>query len=274
MSWLFSQALAVEYLEENSLDGEQSAQLNGNHTQQAYCAHDKMTAFSRLSRFGMTYKPLTETRGEELLTLFRADFPVRTFPSQAVAQGLMEKVPQCGITWRGWLAKFDQDLYLWKTAQCSFIEDSDESLATFPASGLMRNGLLWEQTRSERPTKGIERGLWRTPDTGGGGGIWAAQKRPESSKEWSAHSNQIGRSSEQSETMAHTGGANVQGRGKPSGIRQERDTPCGSGWWAVEPRVGRVANGVAARVDRLKAIGNGQVPLCAATAWKLLSAHV
>jgi hypothetical protein len=28
---------------------------------------------------------------------------------------------------------------------------------------------------------------------------------------------------------------------------------------------------VAARVDRLKAIGNGQVPLCAATAWQVLS---
>jgi hypothetical protein len=28
---------------------------------------------------------------------------------------------------------------------------------------------------------------------------------------------------------------------------------------------------VAARVDRLKALGNGQVPLCAATAWKILS---
>jgi hypothetical protein len=28
---------------------------------------------------------------------------------------------------------------------------------------------------------------------------------------------------------------------------------------------------VAARVDRLKAIGNGQVPLCAATAWQLLT---
>jgi hypothetical protein len=28
---------------------------------------------------------------------------------------------------------------------------------------------------------------------------------------------------------------------------------------------------VADRVDRLKAIGNGQVPLCAATAWKILS---
>jgi DNA (cytosine-5)-methyltransferase 1 len=42
-------------------------------------------------------------------------------------------------------------------------------------------------------------------------------------------------------------------------------------WWNTEPNVGRVADGVAARVDRLKAIGNGQVPLCAATAWKLLN---
>ncbi len=46
---------------------------------------------------------------------------------------------------------------------------------------------------------------------------------------------------------------------------------CGSNaWWEIEPNISRVANGVAARVDRLKAIGNGQVPLCAATAWELL----
>ena len=43
-----------------------------------------------------------------------------------------------------------------------------------------------------------------------------------------------------------------------------------SDWWQTEPNVGRVAHGVAARVDRLKAIGNGQVPLCAATAWRIL----
>lgn len=42
-------------------------------------------------------------------------------------------------------------------------------------------------------------------------------------------------------------------------------------WWKTEPNVGRVADGVVARVDRLKAIGNGQVPLCAATAWRILS---
>ena len=41
-------------------------------------------------------------------------------------------------------------------------------------------------------------------------------------------------------------------------------------WWKTEPCVGRVADGVASRVDRLKAIGNGQVPLVAATAWNQL----
>ena len=41
-------------------------------------------------------------------------------------------------------------------------------------------------------------------------------------------------------------------------------------WWATEPSVGRVANGLAGAMDRIKAIGNGQVPLCAATAWRLL----
>jgi DNA (cytosine-5)-methyltransferase 1 len=54
--------------------------------------------------------------------------------------------------------------------------------------------------------------------------------------------------------------------------RDRASPPYGSGeWWKVEPDVGRVADGVAARVDRLKAIGNGQVPAVAATAWKLLT---
>ncbi len=50
-----------------------------------------------------------------------------------------------------------------------------------------------------------------------------------------------------------------------------------SEWWSHDPAdasqssVGRVAHGVAARVDRLKAIGNGQVPAVAATAWKILT---
>ena len=45
-------------------------------------------------------------------------------------------------------------------------------------------------------------------------------------------------------------------------------------YWEVEPNVGRVVDGLAARVDRLKAIGNGQVPLCAATAWNILKERI
>ena len=41
-------------------------------------------------------------------------------------------------------------------------------------------------------------------------------------------------------------------------------------YWASEPNVGRVADGVAHRVDRLKAIGNGQVPAVVELAWKTL----
>ena len=44
---------------------------------------------------------------------------------------------------------------------------------------------------------------------------------------------------------------------------------CGH-WWETESDVGRVANGVARRVDRLKAIGNGQVPAVAAIAFEIL----
>lgn len=40
--------------------------------------------------------------------------------------------------------------------------------------------------------------------------------------------------------------------------------------WLPEPDVGRVAHGVASRVDRLRCIGNGQVPQAMALAWRTL----
>ena len=46
-------------------------------------------------------------------------------------------------------------------------------------------------------------------------------------------------------------------------------SPVGS-WWDAEPDVGRVADGVASRLDRLRCLGNGQVPAVAALAWKTL----
>ncbi|WP_406850086.1 DNA cytosine methyltransferase [Chromobacterium phragmitis] len=42
-------------------------------------------------------------------------------------------------------------------------------------------------------------------------------------------------------------------------------------WWSPTPDIPRVANGLAARLDRHKATGNGQVPRVAAAAFTLLS---
>ena len=74
MSWLFSRALVEEYSEAICSDGEQSVPLSGNLIPQAYCAPDKMTGFSHLSQFGMTFKPLTESHGEELLMSYQEAF--------------------------------------------------------------------------------------------------------------------------------------------------------------------------------------------------------
>jgi len=72
--------------------------------------------------------------------------------------------------------------------------------------------------------------------------------------------------------FSHSDLPQQQGGGISIGAQSQNAYACNSRWWEAEPDVGRVVDGVAARVDRLKAIGNGQVPLCAATAWRILSA--
>ena len=85
---------------------------------------------------------------------------------------------------------------------------------------------------------------------------------------------------EQKRNVAHTSRKRLQrfgnARNNDESISKQRFSWGGfdrgsNAWWEIEPNISRVADGVAARVDRLKAIGNGQVPLCAATAWRLLN---
>ena len=77
------------------------------------------------------------------------------------------------------------------------------------------------------------------------------------------------------EIIANTECEGLEGR-QDCGKQEVTWSRCGGApiahrdWWAVEPRLGRVAYGIPARMDRLKAIGNAQVPLCAATAWRIL----
>jgi DNA (cytosine-5)-methyltransferase 1 len=73
------------------------------------------------------------------------------------------------------------------------------------------------------------------------------------------------------EEVSNTSGERLEGWELPIGESEEYATIGGTCWWHFEPRVGRVAHGMAHRVDRLKALGNGQVPAVAETAFRVLT---
>ncbi len=80
--------------------------------------------------------------------------------------------------------------------------------------------------------------------------------------------------------VSYTFGQRLEGQqqaGAAAGTANRPGNGSHSGWWAIEPNICRVVDGVAPRsheasviVSRLKALGNGQVPLQAAVAFRVL----
>lgn len=54
------------------------------------------------------------------------------------------------------------------------------------------------------------------------------------------------------------------------GIQKGHDDDSSPNWWKGKSGMGRISNGVANWVDRIKAIGNGQIPAVVELAWKIL----
>ena len=163
MSWLFSRALVEAFSEATSSGGERSAPSSGNPTPQAYLPPDRMTAFSRPSRSGMTFSPLTEDLGAAVLTWCQEVSRARTSALQEKVPALTEQDQACGPTWRGSLARFDPVTSSWRTAQPSLLEDLGESLVIWPRSGMTANGLCWELPMSGHRISATGSGLWPTP---------------------------------------------------------------------------------------------------------------
>lgn len=194
MAWYISQALMTAY--ENSLcspgpevessveccsDGKQFALLKSNPTPQAYLSKDRMTAFSRLSRFGMTFAPLTGNRGEELLTWFLAGFPAKTSAQQGKERESPEKEADSGKNSPASLAKYDRDSHSWRTHQYSLAGDLTLFSETWPRWGIMQDMALYpQQTRALRISgkgsgySGI--GRWQTFAPGTHGRGWSPHR--------------------------------------------------------------------------------------------------
>lgn len=163
MSFIFSRALVEACLQDNCSGIDASALLSGSHTPPLFLPSDKTTAFSRLSRFGMTFGHLTADHGAALLTSWLAASRAKTSALQEKAQESTASGRECGRTWRASLAKFDPASSSWKTAQPSLLGASEEFSVTWPRSGMTAGGQCWELPMLERRTSGTGSGLWPTP---------------------------------------------------------------------------------------------------------------
>ena len=174
MSWHFSQALVAAYSAANSSGGLPSAPSSGSPIPQAFLCSDRMTAFSRLSRFGMTCEPLTGTLGEDVLTWCLAGLPARTSARPAKGLESTESGAECGRTWRESFARWDRATSSWRTPQCSLLEGLDVFSETWPQWGMMRGGECSVQSMPVLRTSETGSGLWGTPRVGmaRGGNLW------------------------------------------------------------------------------------------------------
>ena len=121
------------------------------------------TESSQNSQSGTMCELSTANRGAEKSIAFAEVSPAKTSRRQAKARASTEREAGYGQSSPVLLAKYDRDTRLWKTLQCSFLGDSEECLETFPKSGIMRGGVLWELTKWAHPTVASESGFWRIP---------------------------------------------------------------------------------------------------------------
>ena len=303
MSWHYSQALVAAYSAANSSDGAPSALLSGSPTQQAYLSPDRMKAFSRLSQFGMTFAPLTESLGEAVLTWCLEASPVKISAQLVKARELTEHAAECGRTWPESFTKWDLATSLWKTpplltrrglnrvlgdlasmgydarwgvlgaVDAGAPHKRDRIWIVAHADGLRLKGHeLFFPNLSSRPSENVADAMRQRN--------WGKAGKPDGADE-EIRSDGIGSSHEainQSADVADADCSQCEGaRLSSGGNSPHSESLPSSAWWRQDPaeapesNVGRMADGVAARVDRLKAIGNGQVPIVAALAWRILS---
>ena len=163
MSWHFSQALVAASSADICSDGDVSAPLSTTTMHAAFSWQDRTTGASRRSRYGMTCEPLTDARGEAVLTWCLAVSLARTSAQPARVQASAAHDPACGPRWRALSVRFSPDTFGWRTAHSLFGEDLAWSSLTLPRWGSLRGGELWERTTQAHLTSETGFGCWATP---------------------------------------------------------------------------------------------------------------
>ena len=255
MSWHFSQALAEEYSAANCSDGKPSAPSSANPMHGTCWSPGKTIDASPPSRSGMMYAPSTEPHGEALLMSYLEASRARILVWREKEKGSTESDLGCGEKWPESFVKWNLDTSSWKTHQCSLLVGLDEFSGTWPAWGSMRNGECWRRDTPEHLTCENESGFWPTLAK-----MDAQNCHPHKAE--ISNGNRL---------------TTISSKGKRgssplrSWLAAFPERPCkGKAHWESEPSVGRMVHGVAGGVDRIAALGNGQVPAVVRLAWKTL----
>nr|WP_254171210.1 hypothetical protein [Ralstonia mannitolilytica] len=163
MSFIFSRALVEASLQVNCSVVDAYAPLSLIPTPKRSSSRAKTTAPFLRSRYGMTFEPLTDDHGAELLALWLVASRVKTSAQPEPVTGLMAREAGSGPKWLGSFARYDLSESKWKTAQCSLLGDSDEFSETWPRWGSMRNGESFLRPIPALPICESASGLWQTP---------------------------------------------------------------------------------------------------------------
>lgn len=140
MSWHYLQEGVAASWQESCLDGAPSALLKLMPERVKSCLTECAMESSTNFQSGMTSEPLMENLGMGQSMSSLADSHAKTSASAGGGQDWMANDLDYGWKWPESFVKFDQELFLWKTRQCSLLGGLAEFSETWPEWGLMQDG--------------------------------------------------------------------------------------------------------------------------------------
>lgn len=270
MSWLYLPELVEGFSEASSSDGAPSVQLSLTPTASRSSSNDNGMDCLNPSPSGTMSRPSTGDPGLDWWMSSRLGGLVRTsaVPPQQ-APDSRENGQVCGVrSLASWLT-FDLDTVCWRTRQYSILGGLEKFCGIWPRWGIQHDGECWELDMPGHLIEETGPGLWPTPTKRD----WKSGKASPETHDRNARplSEAVGR-----DTPGYLNPDWVEGylMGWPIGWTSLE--PIGWGdwwdqtWWDDEP-CPRITTIKTNRVNRLKAIGNGQVPACVVMAWELLT---
>lgn len=284
MSWYFSKAAASALLQAGCSVTESCAESNQTSIADLCSWLAKTMEASPPSQSGMTLEHSKGMRGVAKLTSLVRDSHVSPFRMQGLEKA-KTTTATFGPIQGELLAKFDLDTSFWKTFHPLLSISEEYSPQTWPNSAMIVGTELYRLQMSADLIKESVGGLWLEPDTvdSPNGKRWPTP----TASDWKG-----GTKAKRKDTgkprlcrLDHCLEPYEGGKLSPDYVEWLMGVPIG--WTSLEPlketklipwsedpgrgKVKRTGANHPHRKERLKALGNGQVPLQAFSAWKLFS---